>query len=445
MTPQRTVCLDGNDPEIKRIELLNYFQQTYQLDEDLYSVLNCNQAYYKIADTLRHPLIFYLAHTATFYINKLILMNIIQQRINPAFEELFAVGVDEMSWDHLNTENYAWPSVEDVSTYRKLVYETVIDVIKNIPLTLPIRWDDPAWILLMGIEHERIHFETSSVLIRQLPIEMVTPNAQWPRCTISSQPENNRLIAVNQQAIELGKSTTARFYGWDNEYGKNNFLVNDFYASKFLVSNAEYLAFINNAGYSTKHYWTSEGWAWLTYMQAKMPRFWQYINNRYYLRLMTEIIEMPWDWPVEVNHLEAHAFCQWLSETTKQDIRLPTEAEWYVLRNRIKEQYPDWNKPIGNIDLAYFASPCPINYFKQGEFYDIVGNVWQWTDTTFSPYNGFKPHAAYDDFSTPTFYGRHNMIKGGSWISTGNLAINESRYAFRRHFYQHAGFRYVKS
>jgi len=54
-------------------------------------------------------------------------------------------------------------------------------------------------------------------------------------------------------------------------------------------------------------------------------------------------------------------------------------------------------------------------------------------------------HPLYDDFSTPTFDGKHNLIKGGSWISTGNEAMKHSRYAFRRHFFQHAGFRYVQS
>ncbi len=54
-------------------------------------------------------------------------------------------------------------------------------------------------------------------------------------------------------------------------------------------------------------------------------------------------------------------------------------------------------------------------------------------------------HPLYDDFSTPTFDGKHNLIKGGSWISTGNESTQSSRYAFRRHFYQHAGFRYVES
>jgi putative 4-mercaptohistidine N1-methyltranferase len=59
------------------------------------------------------------------------------------------------------------------------------------------------------------------------------------------------------------------------------------------------------------------------------------------------------------------------------------------------------------------------------------------------PFKGFEVHPLYDDFSVPTFDGRHNLIKGGSWISTGNEALASSRYAFRRHFFQHAGLRTI--
>lgn len=60
-------------------------------------------------------------------------------------------------------------------------------------------------------------------------------------------------------------------------------------------------------------------------------------------------------------------------------------------------------------------------------------------------YEGFEVHPAYDDFSTPTFDGKHNIFKGGCWASTGNYAIKDARYAFRRHFYQHSGFRYIQA
>jgi formylglycine-generating enzyme required for sulfatase activity len=106
---------------------------------------------------------------------------------------------------------------------------------------------------------------------------------------------------------------------------------------------------------------------------------------------------------------------------------------------------PEWEMAPGNIGLEHFTSPCPVDLFKQGDFYDVIGNVWQWTETPITGFPGFKVHPTYDDFATPTFDGKHNLIKGGSWISTGNEATVHARYAFRRHFYQHAGFRYIES
>jgi putative 4-mercaptohistidine N1-methyltranferase len=98
-----------------------------------------------------------------------------------------------------------------------------------------------------------------------------------------------------------------------------------------------------------------------------------------------------------------------------------------------------------NIALNKYASSEPVDINQAGDFYDVVGNVWQWTETPIYPFDGFKVHPLYDDFTTPTFDNKHNLIKGGSWISTGNEAMAQSRYAFRRHFFQHAGFRYVEA
>jgi hypothetical protein len=88
----------------------------------------------------------------------------------------------------------------------------------------------------------------------------------------------------------------------------------------------------------------------------------------------------------------------------------------------------------------------PVDTFRfEHGFYDVLGNVWQWTETPIDEFEGFRVHPVYDDFSVPTFDTRHNMIKGGSWISTGNEATFHGRYAFRRHFFQNAGFRFVQS
>ena len=362
---------------------------------------------------------------------------------------MFAVGVDEMSWDDLNEAHYDWPTVAEVKDYRQAVRSLVNDVICSLPLTMPIGWNDPFWAVLMGIEHQRIHIETSSVIIRRLPIERVRQLPLWDLCPERGPAPANDLLPVAGGRVVLGKPRNDPLYGWDNEYGHQESDVWDFAASRCLVSNGEFLGFVEDQGYEKEEFWTEEGRKWVEFSRARHPLFWippEAGTTNYKLRTMAQIIDMPWNWPVEVNQLEAKAFCNWLAAKTGRPIRLPTEAEWRRLRDLhdIPDQ-PYWEKAPGNINLEHWASSCPVDRFRFGEFYDIIGNVWQWTETPITGFDGFEIHPYYDDFSTPTFDTRHNLIKGGSWISTGNEAIRDSRYAFRRHFFQHAGLRYVES
>ncbi|MEZ4743373.1 MAG: 5-histidylcysteine sulfoxide synthase [Bdellovibrionota bacterium] len=438
--------LDGAMPEDKREELLNYFHKTYDLYEKLFEIIIDEKSYYTRPEPLRHPLIFYYGHTATFYINKMILAKYINTRINPNFESMFAIGVDEMSWDDLDESNYQWPALNEVRAYRQEVRKTVDHFIRNMPLSLPINQDDPAWLILMGIEHERIHIETSSVIIRMLPIEEVQPTGNfWQACTSYGKAPDNCLVPVNGGEISLAKPNTDMTYGWDNEYGNSIETVESFSAAKYLTSNQEYLTFVEAGGYENPKFWTEEGKRWLSATGTKLPRFWLKKDGKYLQRNLLEIIELPLNWPVEVNYYEAKAFCNWKTIQTGKNIRLPKEAEWMLLRNMIQEDLPYWEKAPGNINLEYFASSCPIDMFETNGFYDIIGNVWQWSETPIDGFEGFKVHKLYDDFSTPTFDGRHILFKGGSWISTGNEALKSSRYAFRKHFYQHAGFRYIEA
>lgn len=441
--------LDGRGIEEKREEIRRVFHQTFSLDEELFQHLRNEQAWREKAIPLRHPLIFYFGHTATFYTNKFLVAGLIDARIDADLESVFAVGVDEMSWDDLDETHYEWPSVERVRAYRKQVREMVDGVISRLPLDLPITWESPWWAILMGIDHENIHIETSSVLMRQLPLERVQPVPAFTPEPLSMTEDwpQNRLLSVAEGRVRLGKAADDLHYGWDNEYGSHVRELEAFQASEFLVSNGEFRAFVDDGGYREARWWSSEGDEWRRYTGAQHPTFWVRAPAGWRLRLIAEERPLPWSWPVEVNYHEAAAFCRWKSAQTGIPLRLPSEDEWRRLRDL--SGLPDndsWGELApAQIGLAYGASPCPVDRHRHGSFYDVVGNVWQWTETPIYPFPGFRVHPYYDDFTVPTFDQRHNLIKGGSFISLGNESQKEARYAFRRHFFQHAGFRYVRS
>ncbi|HHO65237.1 MAG TPA: 5-histidylcysteine sulfoxide synthase, partial [Epsilonproteobacteria bacterium] len=323
------------------------------------------------------------------------------------------------------------------------------DLIDTLPLELPIGWGSPWWVLLMGIEHENIHLETSSVLIRQLPFGMVREDKHWVECEVYGNTPKNELLDVAAGRVTLGKNKDAELFGWDNEYGIHQAQIPAFKASKYLVSNGEYLEFVKEGGYHNSNYWCTEGNEWKEFTQAHCPLFWRETEEGYSLRTLSREIALPLNWPVEVNCLEAEAFCRWKSQKEGKNIVLPTEDEYVRLREAAKvPNYLKWmerGSANANIALDKFASSVPVDTFSFGDFFDVVGNVWQWSRTPIYPFEGFKVHPVYDDFTVPTFDGKHNIINGGSWVSCGNLATQSSRYGFRKHFYQHAGFRYIES
>lgn len=438
--------LEGDDVEEKRREIREYFHNTYDLFEKMFDLLKSDEVFTRKSEPTRHPMIFYFGHTAAFFINKLILMQLIPERINPEFESIFAVGVDEMDWDDLNEARYKWPSVDAVRTYRDAVREIVDRFIRTVEFTLPITQESPMWIVLMGIEHERIHIETSSVLHRQMPLEYIKEEVSFATCQEFPPPPHNEMVQIGACQVVLGKEKSHNLYGWDNEYGIYKEELSTFWVSKYLVSNAEYMPFVAEGGYENERFWDEEGRKFLEITGAKHPPFWVEEEGTYSYRTLAKLINMPLAWPVEVNALEAAAFCRYKSEKEARAYTLPGEAEFRALYEYAElGDIPKLDDNRANINFNRYFSSCPVNTFMFKELGDVIGNVWQWSRTSIFGFEGFEVHPAYDDFSTPTFDGKHAMICGASWASSGNLIMKHSRYAFRRHFYQHAGFRYAIS
>jgi 5-histidylcysteine sulfoxide synthase/putative 4-mercaptohistidine N1-methyltranferase len=490
--PSRCQGIDTNDvlhsltpPDqstCTREQVKAYFDNTWTLTETLFLALTHAEGFYVPPyHNLRHPLIFYYTHPAALYVNKLRVAGLLDASVNAYFEQLFETGVDEMSWDDLSKNEMEWPRLSEAHAYRKEVYRLVTKLIEThpglAPGHAPITMDHPLWALFLGFDHERIHLETTSVLMRELPVDLVRRPKEFPAlhpstATPSAFPPkagrdypSNALAVIEAGHVRLGKDRAWPTFGWDNEYGTKELETPAFESSRFLVSNGEFWEFVSDGGYRDETLWTTLGWQWRQFRNVKWPTFWvpdgPQGSFRFKLRTCFEVIDMPWSWPAAVNYHEAKAYAAWRSRKDGKSYRLPTEAEHYRLRavvepDRALPSYAQWygagslspskHVALSNFDLKW-GSESPVDeqlaHEPSLQVCDVFGNLWQWLEDDFHPLAGFKVHPYYDDFSTPCFDGRHTMMVGGSFISTGDESSYYERFHFRPHFYQHSGFRLV--
>ncbi|WP_313654029.1 5-histidylcysteine sulfoxide synthase [Planktothrix agardhii] len=425
-----------------RQTLINYFQEAWQLEDMLLKSLVGEDTFYLNPDPLRNPLIFYLGHSPSFYINKLVQVGLLEKCLNQDYEILFGVGVDPEIPEELNQAiaHMEWPEVSSAWEYREQAYKILSELIQKTPITLPILPDSPLWALIMGIEHQRIHVETSSMLFRQLPLERVKRPSNWKYAPSKSYIPENEMLKVAGGIAQLGKDFDDSTYGWDIDYGSRTVEVAPFLASKYLITNSEFLDFVKAGGYGNQEYWDEKSWQWKTENNIQHPKFWISQNGSYKYRAQFDEIDLPLDWPVEVNYYEAMAYCRWQGK----DTRLMSEAEYNVATygNGLVEDVDDYNLNFK------FGSPSPVGMLETAKspsgLYDLRGNVWEWLSDNLNPLSGYEPHFLYEDNSAIFFDTQHQMMLGGCWITNGTEALKYYRNWFRPNFYQHAGFRIVR-
>ena len=287
------------------------------------------------------------------------------------------------------------------------------------------------------------------MLIRQLPLDLRAPQRRLARVR-RTRPGPGQRAAGRCRAAWWCWARTAdhHLYGWDNEYGRLETRVAPFRAARFLVSNGEFKTFVDAGGYGQQRWWTEEGWGWRIYQEADASPLLG--AGR---RPVAPALHGAGDpHALELAGRGQPARGQGLLQLEGRS-RPAARCACRPRRNGTACSSTAASatcRDLGRGARATSTWParppaCPVDEHLHGGFGDLVGNVWQHTETPISGFPGFAVHPLYDDFSTPTFDTEHNLIKGGSWISTGNEATRDSRYAFRRHFYQHAGFRYIES
>lgn len=270
-------------------------------------------------------------------------------------------------------------------------------------------------------------------------------------------------ISVPASTYLLGASKTDPFVFGQEKWG-HKCEVPAFQIARYPVTNEEFMQFIDDGGYENRSLWSIEGWRWKTENGVASPLYWEKreSSGQWRLRRFEQWIpvcpELATHPVAHVSYWEAEAYCVWCGGGT----RLPTEAEWEVAATWPggQRRYP-WGSDFfmgggaaegGASSLVYRANlghrvqsthgTVPVAAFGQkGEsalgLSQLVGNVWEWTRTTFYPFPGYQMDFPYRENAAPWF-GFSKVTKGGAWSTSEYLAHSK-----HRNFYDAGGRREV--
>lgn len=298
-----------------------------------------------------------------------------------------------------------------------------------------------SYVFQLTTYHEDMHCEAFTNTRQTLAYSLPKLSAPIPPKQLHSGPFAGD-VQIPGGSHELGSSADVPFR-FDNEKPSHEVKVASFAIARAPVTNSEFATFVDDGGYRRPDLWSEAGLQWLTRVEPKAPRYWRrQPNGQWQLRQFDRWVALAPHQPVvHVCWYEAEAYCQWAGR------RLPTELEWEVAASRApaesgkklakgKRLFP-WGSAQPNLTLANLDGPrqgcVDVAAFPEGDSgfgcRQMLGNIWEWTDSLFKPYPGFKADL-YRDYSEPWFEEGRRVLRGGSWATRARLVNNNHRNFF---------------
>jgi len=397
----------------------------------------------------RNRIVFYIGHLEAFDWSVFRTHLFSMETRTAAFDKLFAFGIDPVDGGLPTDQPGDWPSFSEVRNYVQTLRNLIDDALDAGAFPLAAKPDSfsPETLLRVAYEHRLMHTETLAYMLHRLPYSRKHPQSQE---SLSSASVENEMLEIPAGQATLGLSREASDpFGWDNEFELNTASVPRFRIDKYMVTNAEFLRFVEDGGHRNPQFWSSEDWQWKERESISHPAFWNQAGSTWSFRGMFEELPFPSNWPVYVSHAEASAYARWAKKS------LPTEAQWhraaYGTPDGTEQPFP-WgadapDSNAGNFDFRRW-DPAPVNSSPSNKSdFDVVGqlgNGWEWTSTPFAPFPGFQAFSYYPGYSANFFDGKHFVIKGGSARSAASFLRRSFRNWFQPHYqYVYAGFRCV--
>jgi ergothioneine biosynthesis protein EgtB len=339
----------------------------------------------------------HIGHT-TWFFETFVLKNFMKgyAEFDPQYNYVFNSYYETVGARVIRTDrgNLSRPTVEDVYKYRRYVDDAMAQFLKD-----PVSKETEE-ILVLGFNHEQQHQELLMTDIKYIlgnnPLFPAYKKAENKKPFAETETENE-FIHIPEGIYEIGYDGDG--FCFDNELKKHKVYLDDFSISKKLITNEEYLEFINDGGYSNFIFWHADGWEWVKLNQISAPLYWHFIDGKWYNYTLEGLQVVDGDEPVcHISFYEASAFAAWRGK------RLPTEFEW-----EIGAQQFDW------------------------------GRRWEWTNSAYLPYPGFsKAPGAIGEYNGK-FMVNQMVLRGASDVTSPG----HSRITYRNFFQPNLRWQYT--
>lgn len=380
--------------DIERNDLIDWFKTTRKHTEAICKPLMVEDYVLQPIAEVSPPK-WHLGHTSWFFETFILLQfEPDYEAFNPQYNFVFNSYYESVGERviRVNRGNLSRPTVEQVYDYRQHVDTAILRFLKETDVSAELKK-----LMILGINHEQQHQELLITDIKYImgnnPLFPVY-NAEYvtkKQCSAGSS------LVFQEGVYEIGYQGDE--FCFDNERSRHKVYLNKFAISSELITNAEYLKFMQDGGYENFSYWHADGWEWVKKNQVKAPLYWHYHHGEWHRYDLDGFKVIEPDVPVcHISYYEAFAFASW------KGTRLPTEEEWEVAAGQL-----NW------------------------------GARWEWTESAYLPYPGFKKEKGAIGEYNGKFMVSQMVLRGASEAtSTGH-----SRPTYRNFFYPDARWQFT--